>query len=224
MLRVQSEPIFIRTVKTQCILTLGRLWPSQDVQVNCSLLPQGWETERDTHRVCCPCQHTERGGRLGVELSAPERRSWPAGAGGWGTRPGPAAPEPAARPERLSSWLCWSRTGAGQRRWRPAAAWRCCCRSVGTCAAAPPGPPLCKVLWRQRRSSLEAMGSRDMDRVVKIYICFFTREAEVFKILPTHFSASSSTNAADSLGFQSRVWISKMCFLAWRHGKSKYIN
>lgn len=118
------------------------------------------ETKQDTHRVCCPCQHTERGGRLGVELSAPERRSWPAGAGGWGTGPGPAAPGPAARLERLSSWLCWSRTGAGQRRWRPAGAWRCCCRSVGTCGAAPPGPPLCKVLWRQRRSSLQASGEQ----------------------------------------------------------------
>lgn len=108
----------------------------------------------DPYRVCCPCQYTERGGRLWAEHSAPRRKSWPAGAWGWGTGLCLGEPEPSGRLGRLSSWPCWSRQAPGQWRWHPASAWHCCHKSEGSGGAKRPKLPLCKVLWCQHRSSL----------------------------------------------------------------------
>lgn len=112
------------------------------------------ETMDNPYRVCCPCQYTEHGGRLEAELSAPKRKSWPAGVLGWGTGLGLGEPGPSVRLGRLSSWPCWSHQAPGRWRWHPASVWRCCHRFGGSDDAKPPRLPLCKVLWCQHHSSL----------------------------------------------------------------------
>lgn len=108
-----------------------------------------------SYRAGCPCQYTERGGRLSEEFSAPRRRSSPTGAWGWGTGPGPREPGPSGRPGQLSSLPCWSRRAQGRWTPRPASVWHCCRRSAGIGGATPSRLPLCKVLWCQHHNSLE---------------------------------------------------------------------
>lgn len=42
------------------------------------------------------------------------------------------------------------------------------------------------------------------------------QESILVSVLPMHFSASSSSNMSGGLGVQSRVWILKISFLAWK--------